>query len=69
MEKEILKQLRELGFTGETVEEAIIFCEDKANDYWVDCPVPMRTTIERCSALVARLFQGFAKELRKTLKQ
>jgi len=63
--EEIIKELKELGFTGETNAEALEFCEDKINDYWVDCPVSERGVEERAMALSCKLFQVFKKRLKK----
>jgi hypothetical protein len=63
--EEIIRLLKGLGFTGETRLEALEFCEDKVNDYWVDCPANVRGVEERASTLMCNLYKGFAKELRK----
>ena len=63
--EEIIGLLKGLGFTGETRLEALEFCDDKVNDYWVDCPANVRGVEERAFVLMCNLYKGFAKELRK----
>jgi hypothetical protein len=63
MEKEILDSIKSFGFTGNSIEEALSFCDEKINDYWVDIPVRIRD--EECKEMAeyCTLFKTYKKIL------
>jgi hypothetical protein len=66
--KEIIKKLGELGFEGLTTDDALLFCEIKINDYWVDCPISERDDLAREYAKKCNLFKNIRKELKLAIK-
>lgn len=60
----ILDELKQLGFIGSTKEEALLFCEIKINEYWVDCPVSERDELANEYAKKCTQFKKFRKELK-----
>ena len=68
MVEEKLAELKQLGFEGSTTEEALMFCEIKINDYWVDCPVSQRDDIAKEYAKKCNIFKKIRKELKQAIK-
>lgn len=68
MVEEKLAELKQLGFEGSTTEEALMFCEIKINDYWVDCPVSQRDDIAKEYAKKCNMFKKIRKELKQAIK-
>jgi len=69
MEKKILTSLKSFGFKGKTVTSAISFCEDKIDEYWVDCPVEVRNDGEKEYAEYCNLFKSYKKILSRLNKK
>ena len=68
MVEEKLAELKQLGFDGSTTEEALMFCEIKINDYWVDCPVSQRDDLAKEYAKKCNMFKKIRKELKQAIK-
>ena len=68
MVEEKLAELKQLGFDGSTTEEALMFCEIKINDYWVDCPVSQRDDLSKEYAKKCSMFKKILKELKQAIK-
>lgn len=68
MVTEKIEELKQLGFNGLTTEEALVFCEIKINDYWVDCPVSHRGDQEKEYAKKCNMFKKIRKELKDAIK-
>jgi hypothetical protein len=68
MVEEKLAELKQLGFEGSTTEEALMFCEIKINDYWVDCPVSQRDDLAKEYAKKCSMFKKILKELKQAIK-
>jgi hypothetical protein len=57
--QEILDSIKPFGFTGNSIEEALFFCDEKINDYWVDAPVRVRDEGMKEMAEYCTLFQTY----------
>ena len=54
-----------MGFSGDSLSEAIFFCEEKINDYWVDAPISQRDAEMKAMAKECNKFKKILKELKK----
>ena len=45
-----------------------MFCENKINDYWVDCPVSQRDDLAKEYAKKCSMFKKILKELKQAIK-
>ena len=68
MVEEKIAELKQLGFDGSTTEEALMFCEIKINDYWVDCPVSQRDDLAKEYAKKCNMFKKILTELKQAIK-
>jgi len=68
MVEEKLEELKKLGFDESTTEEALMFCEIKINEYWVDCPVSQRDDLAKEYAKKCSMFKKILKELKQAIK-
>ena len=68
MKNNILNSLKAFGFKGKTIDSALAFCEEKINEYWVDCPPSVRGDSEKEFAEYCGLFKSYLKILKRLNK-
>jgi hypothetical protein len=81
MKKELLEKLTELGYKPNfskfvtelgvepnTLKEALWFCEEKINEYWVDIPIGSRDEEAKEMAKKCSVFKKLRKEIKEELK-
>ncbi len=65
---ELMLKLKELGFNGSNIEDALMYCEIKINEYWVDCPISERDGITKEYAKKCNEFKKIKKEIKNLTK-
>ena len=66
--KEKLEELKAVGFEGNSLAEAKLFCAEQINEYWVDAPVSERDEEMKAYAKKCNEFKKILKELKKLEK-
>lgn len=68
MVEEKLAELKQLGFEGRSVNGALLFCDLKINEYWVDIPRGLRDDLAKEYAKKCNMFKKIRKELKQAIK-
>lgn len=63
------QELEELHIVKGSIKEAMLFCEIKINEYWVDIPVSLRDEAAKECAKKCNVFKKILKELKDIVKQ
>ena len=64
----IIDDLSEEGFKGKDLGEALLFAEEKVNDYWVDSPAKSRSAEEKEYAKKCSDFKRMVKDIKEFAK-
>ena len=66
--KEKIEELKKMGFDGSSIDDALLFCDLKINEYWVDVPVKLRDDMAKVYAKKCSMFKNIRKELKDGIK-
>jgi hypothetical protein len=56
------------GFLGDTLVDALSFCELKENDYWVDCPVKHMDAEAKKYNSIRKIYTALIKRIKVRIK-